>query len=187
MSRHSRHFLLLPLVFLMLGQMSWAAQVPPPGFAGTWDISMMTRIPGENTDCMFSGKAMVEQSNGDLSGTVMLKMSSGPDACPSEMSASMSGMAANGGVQFGVLMGGNLGEAMFEGKPGDLLNRLIGSFEVTTGPFADQDGTWSAMMAAPPVSYETKPVPSLAFYGAVFLLLMLLVIGSHKLRDRRLT
>lgn len=186
MPRNSPHFLLVALVLLMFGSLASAAQMPASGFAGTWNINMTTRIPGENTDCMFGGKAMVEQSNGDLTGTVMLMLSSGPDACPSEMNANMTGMVADGGVKFGVLMGGNLGEAMFEGKPGDLLNALIGSFDVTTGPFAEQGGNWSAMMA-PPVTYDTKPVPSLAFYGAAILLLLLLLIGSNRLRGHRLS
>jgi hypothetical protein len=166
------------LLFLGVSAMA-LAQVPD--YSGRWDMSTTAALPNNGGTCMFEGVANVMQNGTDLTGTVVLMLVGGPAACPMEMMADLMGQIGTSGcVELGVLLGGQLGEASFSGCPGDVMNSLVGNFDVTAGPFGGGDGGWSAMLARQFVI----EIPTLSIVGLAALAVLLLVLGALLLHRR---
>lgn len=169
------------LLFLLLGPPSTAlAQFPTPDYSGRWEMNTTADLPNDGGTCVFEGTANVMQNGTDLTGTVMLTLVDGPPACPMEMMADLTGQVGTSGcVELGVLLG-QLGEASFLGCPGDVMDSLLGSFEVTEGGFMGAMGGWAAVLA-PQSIFE---IPALSWFGLAALAVLLLVTGGLLLRRR---
>jgi hypothetical protein len=96
------------------------------------------------------------------------------------MMATLSGTAGVGGVELGVLLGGDLGEAYFSGARDPKSGALMGDSEVETGPFGGSDGTWMAVLARQSV----LEIPTLTALGLAALITLLLASGAWILRRR---
>ena len=199
MSDFSRQLLLL-MVLVFMGSTVTSNVWAQVDYSGTWGLDATTYLPDEMQPCEYSGTAIISQNGADLSGTASLTLTSGPGACPSEMTAAVSGVVRSGNIELGLLLGGQLGEATFYSQgaapavvqSGAGVGKTVenggmslgGSFNVTVGPYAGQVGSWSAMMAA--MMVDEQPIPTLAFYGLLMLVLVLVVAGGFSLRRRHL-
>jgi len=177
------------LAALLLLSLSLTAQAQGlPDLAGTWSLTTDTLLPDENLRCTFNGQAIVTQVSIDLAGQASLTLLDGPTACPMEMTASLTGRLTSTGVEVGMLMGGQLGEAAFSGdfNPNDTSPTLMGGFDVTSGPFLGQFGNFEARLPLLPTDPSVNPIPTLAFYGVLLLILTILIIGGFNLSRHRL-
>jgi len=199
MSGFSRQFMVL-IVLVFIGSTVTSSAWAQVDYSGTWNLETQTLLPDSIDPCLYSGTAEIIQAGNDLSGTASLTLTSGPGACPSEMTAAVSGVVRNGNIELGLLLGGQLGEATFYSqgaapavvqsdagvrktvKNGGMT--LDGAFDVTEGPYAGQTGAWSAIMAA--MMIDERPIPTLAFYGLLLLVAVLVAAGGLSLRRRHL-
>lgn len=171
-------FLLFAL--LLGGPTVSLAQFPMPDYSGRWEMNTTADLPNDGGTCVFQGIANVMQNGMDLTGTVLLTLVDGPPACPTEMMADLTGQVGTSGcVELGVLLG-QLGEASFMGCPGDAMDSLSGSFDVSEGEFLGTMGGWAAMLA-PQTFFE---IPTLSLFGLAALAVLLLVTGGLLLRRR---
>lgn len=178
-----RTLILVPFLFVSFAV--HAGQVPPLPFdvQGPWllEASASLSMP-EGLVCDFEGAAEIFQDGTVISGDADLTLVAGPDGCPLEMSAQLTGIAADGVINMGVLMGGNLGEADFQGAAGNLAGTLQGSFQTTSGPFAGSDGSWFARRQE-----SVLAIPTLNDWGLALMAVLVFVAGSlFMLRRRRL-
>lgn len=149
-------------------------------YSGTWLLSTTAMLPNDGGTCMYEGHAQVTQDGSDLGGTASLMLVNGPAACPPEMMASLSGQVGEQGcVTLGLLLGGQLGEASFSGCPGDARNSLVGSFEVTSGPFEGGGGQWLAAL-----DRSVLAIPTLSALGLAALVVLLMLVGAWIVRQR---
>jgi len=200
MFNRTQKFFVLSLLFLTGPGLVATAQAQLD-HTGTWNLTTVTYLPNEDLPCDYAGQAVITQVGTTITGTAELTLTSGPATCPSEMSAKVTGVATDSGVELGLLLGGSLGEATFcsnsdklcalpSGQPSKAAQAgndtieadamsLAGPFSVTEGTYAGQTGNWSAIMVE---AFSSLPVPTLAFYGALVFILMLLLIGGLSLR-----
>lgn len=173
-------FLLFSLVVFTLG--AGAAQAQGFSVSGTWNLDATVALPNEGGTCQYSGQANVSNDNGSLSGFAELFLDSGANDCPAEMSADLTGQGGFDGPDFflsGMLLGGQLGEASFSGQlspnPGG-----EGAFSVTSGPFTDSSGNWTAEKQLAAVGV----IPNLTPVGLTLFLLLVLATGYFFLERR---
>jgi len=179
--RVSTGSIFLLFVFLLGDPTLSLAQLPMPDYSGRWDMSTTADLPNDGGTCVFEGLATVMQNGTDLTGTVLLTLVDGPAACPMEMMADLMGQVGTSGcVELGVLLGGQLGQASFLGCPGDAMDSLMGSFDVSEGPFLGAMGGWGAVLAPQSVI----EIPALSVFGLAALAVLLLVTGALLLRRR---
>jgi hypothetical protein len=147
---------------------------------GSWTIQMLTSIPPETRSaavaagCAFQGTANVTQTGSQLSGGMLVDMTSGGTSCPSGMSATLSGDVTGNRVDMGVAVGGgSLGQASFVGTATAAVandpSTMSGTFSATSGPFTGTNGTWSATRLAPATSVPTLGVKGLALLAVLLL------------------
>jgi len=188
------------IVLVITGSMVTSTAYAQVDYSGTWNLETQTFLPDSNDPCVYSGTAEITQNGDVLVGTASLTLTSGPGACPSEMTAEVNGRVEGGDIQMGLLLGGQLGEATFYTQGvlassvqsvtnagekvmnGDM--SLEGGFDVTAGQFTGQTGSWSAIMAA--MMIDERPIPTLAFYGLLALVLVFVTVGGISLRRRQL-
>ena len=191
--------LMMLIVLVFMGSAVTPSAWAQVDYSGTWNLTTQTLLPDFNDPCLYEGTAVITQNGTALTGTASLTLTSGPGACPSNMSAQVTGSVQNVGVVLGLLLDGQLGEAQFSSRgaaPGMMQSAnggtdkvkadgmsLAGSFDVTVGPHAGQTGSWSAMMVA---MMDDLPIPTLAFYGGLVLVLLLVAVGGFRIRRRHL-
>lgn len=157
-----------------------AAQAPPPDYSGTWSLSTTAELPDDGGTCIFEGTAQVTQDGTDLAGTANLSLINGPPDCPPAMMADLDGEVEDDGcIELGLLLGGNFGEASFTGCPGEAADTLVGSFQVTSGPFEGGGGTWTAVIGA-----SVLAIPTLSALGLAALVVLLMLTGAWIARRR---
>ncbi|MCB1036285.1 MAG: IPTL-CTERM sorting domain-containing protein [Acidobacteria bacterium] len=183
MATTKRILTLVPFLFVSFAV--YAGEVPPLPFDvhGPWLLEASASLPtAEGVFCDFEGTAQILQDGTVINGDANLMLVNGPDGCPMEMSAQLSGIAADGAINMGVLMGGNLGEADFQGSAGDVVGTLQGSFQAINGPFGGSNGSWLARRQESVVA-----IPTLSDWGLVLMAVLLFLAGSlFMLRRRRL-
>jgi hypothetical protein len=156
-----------------------AAAQGAPSYAGHWLVDATFDLPDVGT-CIYQGTIDVMQDGTALSGTLVLTLVSGPMACPAEMMASLAGTAGPGGVELGMLLGGDLGQASFSGDRDPKSGALMGGSMVQEGPYAGTAGTWMAVLARQSVI----EIPTLTALGLAALVTLLLAAGAWILRRR---
>lgn len=172
--------LLLITLPALLAATPAAAQAPPPEYSGTWSLSTTAELPDDGGTCIFEGTAQVTQDGTDLGGTANLSLINGPPDCPPAMMADLDGEVGDDGcIELGLLLGGNFGEASFTGCPGEAVDTLVGSFQVTSGPFEGGGGTWTAVMGA-----SVLAIPTLSALGLAALVVLLMLSGAWIARRR---
>ena len=192
MRRISTKFAIL-ITFLLAGHVLVSNAWAQVDYSGVWDLTTSTYIPDLDTmePCEYTGTALIVQNGDILKGTASLTLVSGPGACPSEMTAEVSGQVDGEDIEWGLLLDQQLGEATFYTK-GSRLDAaadgpaadpapmsLAGGFDVTQGPYAGQSGNWTAAFA---MVIESTQVPTLAFYGLLLPVAVLLSVGFVRFR-----
>lgn len=182
--------ILAAALLLALPAAALATPVPPPDLSGIWDLTSQLFLPqavppalGE-TPCDFAGSAEITQGvEGDFMGTADLTLLSGPEGCPAEMSADVSGVVSgNGTIEGAMLTGaGNLGTAFFSGEVGPDGDAVGGDSGVETGPFGGASGTWAAIIGAGPSVLE---IPTVTAFGLVLLIALLAASALFMVRRR---
>lgn len=152
--------------------------------SGPWTLQAEITLPqgaGEGqTPCTFTGGAEVDQDNeGAFTGTASLNLDSGPAECPQQVSADVSGTVDGTSIN-GMLSGGNLGDAFFDGSVVAEALTLNGTIGVETGPFGGAGGTWSGLLGG-----SAQAIPTLDAVGLVLLALLLVGLGWMVLARRR--
>jgi hypothetical protein len=152
----------------------------PPLFAqdlnGSWAMETNAGLPEENTPCVYSGDCQMQQTGGEVTGTVDLVLVSGPEGCPAEMTATVEG-SLDGEEIFGTLFSPVFGQASVSGAP---TNSWAGTFTVEQGDFTGSSGDWLAQRLT------VLEIPTLTALGLTLLVLALLLGGAWVLRtDRR--
>ena len=204
MSVFTRKLLML-MVLVLMGSVVTSSVCANVDYSGTWNLTTQTQLPDPDTQtqlsdsndpCIFDGTALITQDGTVLTGTASLTRTSGPGACPSDLTAEVTGSVLKNNVVLGLLLGGQLGEATFTSPAAPNMMQsangdtgkvkadgmsLAGGFEVTKGDFMGQTGSWGAMMVA---KMDDFPIPTLAFYGGLTLVLLLLVMGGFRIRRR---
>lgn len=163
-----------------------------PAFAqanleGTWELQASgvlppQEIPALNAQgdrgvmiepCVFEGSGNMTQTGDQLSGQATLMLVSGPDNCPSEMMADLTG-TVEGTSFFGTLDGGQMfGLLDFQGTIADDGRSMQGSYTVEEGPFTGTTNTsWTAALRL-----SILDIPTLGTWG-VTLLATLLALTS---------
>ncbi len=186
---------------LLLTAGSAFAQPAPPAadLTGDWTLQASAfppEVPPGATQglqpCDFEGTADVTQTEGALSGDASMSLVDGPQSCPPVMAATLTGEVVGNDVQMGMLMGGNLGTADFQGliqvigpagATAGTMIQLSGNFQVTQGPFQGFFGTWSGVPGGPPPS--VLEIPTLTAAGLAVLALLLLGAAIVQLFRRR--
>ncbi len=156
-----------------------AAQAQGLDVTGSWSIQMHTVFTDRGgavvVGCIFEGTANVVQTGSQFGGDATVKLTSGGMTCPPTMSAGLSGDVTGNTVSMGMAMGGGaFGTGTFTGTvqtapAGGAGTNMTGTFTVTSGPFSDTGGTWSALQLAP-----IAAVPALGAKGLTALALLLL-------------
>jgi len=170
--------LLASVLFAVLLTPAPVAAQGVPSYAGHWLVDATFQIPDVGT-CVYKGTADVMQDGTTLSGMVVLTLVSGPGPCPAEMMASLDGTAGVAGVELGLLLGGDLGQASFSGDRDPKSGALMGDAMVEGGPFTGTDGTWMAVLAP-----LVLAIPTLTALGLAALVTLLLAAGAWMLRRR---
>lgn len=188
--------LLMLMILVIMGSAVTSSVWAQVDYSGTWNLSTQTQLPDSNEPCIFEGTALITQNGTELTGTASLTLTSGPGACPSDMTAEVVGSVQRDIVVLGLLLGGQLGEAQFTSQVAPAIMQsadsdtskvkaegmsLAGTFDVTVGPYSGQSGSWAAMIAA---KMDDFPIPTLAFYGGLVLILLLVVMGAFRIRRR---
>jgi len=161
-------------VLLTLG-LAVPATAQVPDVSGTWNITTNADLPADGGTCVFSGKVMIEQMGASISGSPVLKLVSGPAACPPLMMASLTGTVDEKGCIDGMLSG-PLGTSYFNGCPDEGGDGWSGDFANETGPYAGAGGTFMAALVA--------DIPTLSAVGLTALMVLILAIGGWLLRRR---
>jgi len=164
----------LATALLVLG-LAASAAAQAPDVSGTWKISTNADLPAGGGTCVFSGQAMIEQMGPSISGTPVLKLVSGPAACPPIMSASLTGTVDEKGCINGMLSSGPLGTSYFSCCPNEE-GGCSGEFGNETGPYAGGGGTFLAVMV--------EVIPTLSAIGLIALTILVLAVGGWMLRRR---
>jgi hypothetical protein len=164
-----RRLLLFVAAALLFGAGTALAQTD---LTGTWRLQSSVQLPDDGGTCAYSGQTSITQSGATVSGFAELFLVSGPEACPAEMSADLSGNLETGeGPTFvdGTLTG-PLGQTQFTGElspnPGG-----GGTFDVRQGAFVGSAGTWAAQLLG-------ATIPSLTPVGLTLFTLLLLASGT---------
>jgi hypothetical protein len=144
--------------------------------SGAWDMETTALLPGAEEPCVFSGACEMQEAESELTGTVELMLISGPEGCPAEMLADLSGFV-DGDEVGGVLMGGQLGEATFAGER---TASFTGDFTAEDGPYAGSTGSWFAVR---PPDLPVTAIPTATGLGLALLVLALLGAGLWVMRS----
>jgi hypothetical protein len=179
---------------------------PAADLTGTWMLEATEQMPNPEArsdgnalvlqgECAFSGSASVTQdAGGALSGDATLNLQSGDAECPTSMTASLTGSVEGSDVTMGMMVGGGmLGEAIFDGTIGGeglksgpaIADRAVtaltvtGNNSVTSGPFTDVSGTFSAV-----VRQSVVEIPTLGPTGLIALIGLLCAAGALVLARR---
>lgn len=176
---------LFVLVATLVAVPTVAQVAGPPNLAGTWVISASGQLPNENVPCEFEGTGNVTQDGGQVGGPVTLTLVSGPEACPAEMMADLTG-TIEGSSFFGLLDGGDLfGLAQFDGTIGNDGQSLMGTFSVIPREtpalemqFEGTTGTWTSRFAT------VLQIPTLSAAALALLALILIVASLYVMRRR---
>ncbi len=171
--RRGRPVMALALLSLLL--LAGAALAQGLDVTGTWSVQMLTVARGTAVlgGCSFQGTTTVNQTGSQFTGGIDVTLTSGPPACPSAMSANLSGEVSGNQLNMGAVMGnGALGTATFTGTLASAVNAgstINGTFTVTSGNFTGTGGTWTATSLAP-----VAAVPVLGARGLALLAVLLL-------------
>lgn len=192
------------MTLILTGSAMVSTALAQVDYSGVWTLTTVTTLPDETLPCNYEGTAVITQVGTALSGQAELTLTSGPGACPSEMSAQVTGVVNGTEVELGLLLGGQFGEATFTSVSRPLVNasseahisaqsggpvakpeavNLNGPFNVTKGAFAGQGGNWNAVFKA---GFSIAIIPTLAYYGALIFGILLLAIGGFRLRRRHI-
>jgi len=186
-----KSILVVVFVSSMLAGGNLWAQAQTPDVSGAWTLEVTGLLPDQNVACTFQGTAQVVQNGDTISGTAQLTLVSGPEGCPAEMLAEISG-SWDGETLFGTLEGGDLGTASFTGSVGApkaagvatraSVPAVQGTYDVTLGGFQGTMGTWAAaIMVGAQIS-----IPTLGAWALLLLATLLLGTGVWVLRRRHL-
>lgn len=149
-------------------------------YSGAWDLSATSVLPDEGGTCSFEGSVQISQSPNGVSGVASLSLVAGPDSCPMELMADLTGRVGEGDcIVDGVLLGGQLGDATFGGCPGDQPGSLQGSMQVTAGPFAGTTSIWTGARQT-----QQAAIPTLSAAGLALFIGLLLAAGAWLARGR---
>lgn len=159
-----------------------AQMQPPPDLTGTWNMDLEAFIGDANEPCVFEGVADIVDDGGSLTGRVDVVLVSGPDNCPPEMMADLTGGTQTGEavgsvLVSGLLQGGEMfGEASFNGSistnPGG-----SGTLSVSSGPFAGGSGNWMVQL-----QQSVLEIPTVSAVGLLLLTVLILAAGTLVLR-----
>jgi hypothetical protein len=161
-------------------------QPAPADVSGSWDLQTsvflgQVPVPEGLPDCEYQGSAQVTQDGSELGGTSNLTLVSGDGECPAEMSADIDGQVVGTELEMGMLMGGQLGTALWGGSVDPQLEGeggTGGDFTVDSGPFTGAVGTWSAVRGEP----SALVIPTLTTVGVIVLVALLLGAAALLLR-----
>jgi hypothetical protein len=175
------------VLLVVLGVALPAATQTTINLSGTWTLGSSFTLPElqkQLAPCVFNGAAVIQQDGSEIFGRVIQTLVSGPEECPAEMLADLSGSynpvskqvslqgSMDGGTQFGMASFG--GEISPEQGGG-------GESAVEQGPFAGASGTWTAVL-----TQQGEGIPVATPVGLTLLVLVLLAVGSALLRQQRL-
>lgn len=174
---------LLLVSFVAAAPAATAQMEQLPDLTGTWNMDLEAFLGDANEPCVFEGVADIVDDGGTLSGQVDLVLVSGPDNCPPEMMADLSGGKQTGEAVDSVLVSGMLdggdmfGTATFSGSistnPGGQ-----GTFTPTPeGPFAGGSGSWMVQL-----QQSVLEIPTVSAVGLLLLTVMILAAGTLVLR-----
>lgn len=188
MARNTIAGLATVILFTTAVASAQAPGVGPADVSGEWELqssAFLGQVEGL-PDCEFSGSTVITQDGGDLGGTANLTLDNGAPECPAEMSADVDGTVTGNTIEMGLLMGGQLGTALWSGtvnpQGGEGEGGTGGPFTVDSGPFAGTTGTWSAMR--PVGGPSVLEIPTLTTIGIVVLVALLLGAAAMMLRRR---
>jgi hypothetical protein len=184
-----------------------AAARPQPALDlnGAWAIQFSTGAARIVTVpvCDFQGTANVSQDGGGaLSGNISVAQTTSNLLCPATMAANLSGQVTGSQVSMGLVMGGvTFGEASFtvtniatksRAAAGALtpgaraaanVSSLSGTYDVTSGPFSNFSGNWSAAQVAA-AAVPTLGGSGLALLAALLAAAAALLLWRHPARPR---
>ncbi len=153
------------------------AQPAVVDLSGPWGLQATGNLSAGAAPCSFQGAADLVQTGSQISGVAFLNLLSGPDGCPAEMTADVSGVIQ--GLDFtATLDGGALGVLDTSGQAAQDGSSAQGSYLVTQGPFQNVTGDWSLTQAS------TFAIPTLGGIGLAALIGLLAAAGFLALRPR---
>lgn len=153
--------------------------------SGNWNLQVMAFLPDVPTACEFIGTAQITQVGSDFSGMADLTLVSGPEGCPMELAATLSGVL-DGNAMAGTLDGGQIGMASFSGTVdgaamlrgtlgGDRSAATVapkatpaGRFSAGSGPYSGTSGSWAA------ARQSVLEIPTLTETGLMLMALLLM-------------
>lgn len=151
---------------------------PVGDISGDWTLPTTCTLPNQDV-CVYDGGGTLNQDGSQVVGTATLRLVSGPDSCPMELMADVSGIL-DGSMLFGTLDGGQLGMLDFSAQVSQDLQMMQGTSVVPDGePFQGTTCTWSAQLRL-----GVFAIPTLG-EGALALLALLLLGGGLVMLRRR--